>query len=135
MWYHHVGAIILFIFLFLEKGLYCVNTTIPFILHQIYWISGAESLNLLGIYNLSFAVSGLSSIYLIRKKRKEIRLIVPIMCMLIVSVNYFIYCYTFDGLFCPPTAYITGNYMYDSIIHSLLLFTTCIGAALLIAEY
>ncbi|KAJ3224581.1 hypothetical protein HDU81_008461 [Chytriomyces hyalinus] len=58
MAYHHYIAVLIFIAYATNANCLCVVTLFPFILHNLFWTSGAKNYTLLGVYNLAMILLG-----------------------------------------------------------------------------
>ena len=113
MLFHHIFAIILFAFLLKYKSYYCASTTLPFIMHQVFWLDGADSIPMLICYNIVLMTTAILSIIKIKVYLLNCGLSVSVMCLMIVSVNLYIYCDSMPNSVCPKRTSYLGDYQYD----------------------
>lgn len=134
---HHIGAIILFLFLYSDKRLYCVIATIPFIIHQIFWIliNSPLEFHLLTLYNVTFFSIGILSIHIITKRKIKCSYGLSIMCVAVVCVNGFIFCDSYENAaVCPPRVGVFGHYQTDLKIIMGMVGAASVGAAITLSQ-
>jgi hypothetical protein len=99
---HHLFALYIFYIMLEEHGMVCCTSILPFLLHHISWIEGAENQLLLKIYNITFLVCGIIGFnVLMRSRSKYVSYRLPILCIAEVSVNLFTHCWDYGDFFCP----------------------------------
>lgn len=134
MLFHHIFAIILFSLLLQDKSQYCVIMTLPFIIHQIFWILGAQSTPLLLFYNSVFLIVGVVSVLKIRIYGLECGCKAAMMCIMISCINLYIYCDYYQNTSCPTRTEYLGYYRYDIAAWICLFFTLVMTSVVGVAE-
>ncbi|RKO82819.1 hypothetical protein BDK51DRAFT_36563 [Blyttiomyces helicus] len=91
-----------------EQRLMSVAVLVPFLLHALFWVMGAEGLSLLFVYNLSMAIAGVTLLYCRRRRGGEwagwAAYLGTAAALTMCGVNHVNYCtyYRPGSVFCPP---------------------------------
>ncbi|KAI9004103.1 hypothetical protein BC832DRAFT_558581 [Gaertneriomyces semiglobifer] len=98
------SALVIFAAMVVEPQGICVVSLLPFFLHAFFWVySFGESLFLLALYNVSLLAAGLAFAIcrVIQQDNPSITWWIPSFTLIEVSVNYFTYCWSYWGTYCP----------------------------------
>ncbi|KAJ3194839.1 hypothetical protein HK101_001788 [Irineochytrium annulatum] len=119
---HHVGALIVFSTVLFEPNAISVVCLTPFLLHAAYWVHGATSDELLGVYNslmLTCGSIGLHNNFALGSVDRPITYILPLAVLVVTWDNYFTYCYSYRGTMCYRHENFTlrrNTFMYAAVV-------------------
>ena len=88
---HHIFAILIFIFSYLEQNVICVFYLLPYLMHTLYWSLQCPT-TLLFIYNLSLVTVTMTIIF-VNHYWSSISLRIPLVTLCLAHTNLFSYFY------------------------------------------
>lgn len=116
---HHYFSMVIFAVTMHQPHMVCTASLIPYYLHTLYWAFGAEDEWIVWLYNIYFYGVGIYA-GVVYRKRAVTWLLLPMLCVVVPTVNYYSNCVFYEGSMCYDATPATN-------------FLICIGNLLIVA--